>query len=84
MPAPSVEVLVRWEAFRAGMRRRRVERGLTQVALAARMGRSQDFVSYLESNSRSVPEMATVMLWADALGGQPGVVFPGEQEAVTC
>lgn len=71
--APSTEMLLRWELFRDMMRKRRQELGLTQVDLSARMDRSQDFVSYLENNSRSMPEMATVIAWADALGGTVGV-----------
>lgn len=71
--APSTEMLLRWELFRNMMRKRRQDLGLTQGELSARMNRSQDFVSYLENNGRSMPEMATVMAWADALGGTFGV-----------
>ena len=66
-------MLLRWELFRNMMRKRRQDLGLTQGELSARMNRSQDFVSYLENNGRSMPEMATVMAWADALGGTFGV-----------
>lgn len=71
--APSPEMLVRWEVFRSMMRKRRISLGLTQGELSARMNRSQDFVSYLENNPRSIPEMVTVIAWADALGGTFGV-----------
>lgn len=71
--APTPDMLVRWEVFRSMMRKRRISLNLTQGELSARMDRSQDFVSYLENNARSMPEMATVVAWADALGGTLGV-----------
>jgi transcriptional regulator with XRE-family HTH domain len=60
-------MLVRWEAFRAEMRKRRISLGLTQTEVAERMNRSQDYVSNLENNPRSIPNLTTVWLWMDAL-----------------
>lgn len=62
------EIQVEWEAMRARLRARRVRMGLTQAELSAAMGRSQDFVSVLENQS-SNPNVATVLLWVGALGG---------------
>jgi transcriptional regulator with XRE-family HTH domain len=59
-----------WELFRANMRKRRLDLGLTQGQVAARMNRSQDFVSVLENNGRSVPNLTTIWLWAEALDGE--------------
>lgn len=74
MSAPSTEDLVQWEIFRNSMRKRREKLGLTQIQLSEKMGRSQDYISYLENNTRqSIPNMATVMLWTSALGGTLGV-----------
>lgn len=64
------EVVVRWEVLRARMRARRIALGLTQVEVAERMGRSQDYVSLLENSARSIPNLVTLWLWMDALGGE--------------
>lgn len=68
------EIHVEWEVFRSKMRRRREQMGLTQAELSEAMGRSQDFVSYLE-NSPSFPSAASLMLWSVALGGTLEVRF---------
>lgn len=60
---------VQWEVFRAEMRKRRLKLGLTQHQVAGRMGRSVDFVSLLENNGRSVPNLTTIWLWTEALDG---------------
>jgi transcriptional regulator with XRE-family HTH domain len=75
----TMEQRTKYEVFRAGMRRRRHDLGLTQVDVAERMGRSQDFVAVLENNA-SVPNLLTVFLWVQALDGDisPGVFFRGE------
>lgn len=58
---------LRWELFRAQLRKRRIDLHLTQKEVAVRMGRSQDYVSVLENNT-AIPTLGTVWLWADALG----------------
>lgn len=63
------EQLMRWELFRAQMRKRRLDLGLTQTEVAEAMGRSQDYVSVLENNPRSIPNLTTIWLWTEALGG---------------
>lgn len=57
-----------WDVVRARLRKKRLDRGLTQTQLSERMGRSQDYVSNLENNVRSTPTLATALLWAGALG----------------
>lgn len=63
------EIIIRYEAFRAAMRKRRMDLGLTQTQVAERMGRSPDYVAVLENN-RSIPNLVTIWLWTDALGGE--------------
>lgn len=62
------EIIIRYEAFRAAMRKRRMDLGLTQTQVAERMNRSQDYVAVLENN-RSIPNLTTIWLWVDALEG---------------
>jgi transcriptional regulator with XRE-family HTH domain len=69
-------VIIEWETIRATMRRRRMDLGLTQAEVGHMMDRSQDYVSYLENNTRSAPTMLTVTLWMRALGGTLAVAFP--------
>jgi transcriptional regulator with XRE-family HTH domain len=69
------EITVEWQVMRAKLRRRRVDRGLTQTDVALAMGRSQDFIAVLENN-RSFPNVATLMLWINALGGELIADFP--------
>jgi transcriptional regulator with XRE-family HTH domain len=75
MPGPTTEQLVRWEQFRATMRDRRQRLGLTQTEVGEAMGRGQDYVSYLENHARSIPNMATVMMWLDALEAEMMIRF---------
>lgn len=63
------EIHIRYQAFRAVMRKRRMDLGLTQVEVAMRMGRSQDYVAVLENN-HSIPNLTTIWLWIDALEGE--------------
>lgn len=60
---------IQWELFRGAMRQRRIKLGLTQHQVAERMGRSQDYVSNLENNDRSMPNLITVWIWVEALNG---------------
>lgn len=62
------EITIQYEAFRAAMRKRRMDLGMTQADVAERMGRSQDYVAVLENN-RSIPNLVTVWLWVSALDG---------------
>lgn len=64
-----VWLTVEWEAMRASLRQRRISMGLTQAEVSEAMGRSHDFVAVLENNTRTIPNLATVMLWVSALGG---------------
>lgn len=65
----TAQQLIRWESFRAQMRKRRLGLGLTQGQVSKRMGRSQDFVAILENSTRSIPNLTTVWLWIEALDG---------------
>lgn len=66
------EVTIAHEAFRAAMRKRRMDLGLRQSDVSQAMGRSPDFVSVLE-NGVHTPNFVTMVLWASALGGTLGV-----------
>lgn len=68
------QVQLRWEIMRARYRSRRESLGLTQAEVSEAMGRSRDFVSVLE-NQNSAPNVLTLILWADALGGQVSEVW---------
>lgn len=70
---------VEWEVLRNRFIKRRKQMNLTQAQVSERMGRSRDFVSVLEREHRSTPNLTTVMLWAQALEGTVGVRFPGDQ-----
>jgi predicted transcriptional regulator len=72
-------VNIDWELFRNDMRKRRLDLGLTQHQVAERMDRSQDFVSVLENNPRSVPNLQTVWLWVSALDGRLTTVWDEEE-----
>lgn len=63
------QIRVGWEVMQASLRKRRISLGLTQTDVSTAMGRSRDFVAVLENNTRTIPNMATVMLWVAALGG---------------
>jgi transcriptional regulator with XRE-family HTH domain len=65
----NVDDRVKWEAFRASMRRRRQQKNLTQTEVAERMGRSQDYVSNLENDPDSIPNLKTIWMWVEALDG---------------
>lgn len=69
------EVTVEWGTMRAQLRKRRVDLGLRQVDVAELMGRSNDFVAVLENN-KSFPNVATLLVWINALGGELAVDFP--------
>lgn len=69
---------IAWEAIRAQCRRRRHDMGLTQTQAGALMDRSQDYVSALENNTTSIPNLTTVLLWVEALGGTITIDFPEE------
>jgi len=71
-------VNIAWEALRAVCRQRRHQLGLTQAQLGEAMGRSQDYVSVLENNVRGVPNLATLLLWVEALGGTIRIDFQDE------
>lgn len=73
MSGPTAEQLVRWKVFRAQMKKRRLDLGLTRAELGRRMNRSAEVVAYLEINERSMPNINTAMDWADALNGTFGV-----------
>jgi transcriptional regulator with XRE-family HTH domain len=62
------------ELFGAEIRRARLEAGFTGTELAERVGRTQTWVSYIETG-RSSPDPATLVLLAQALGIQPGEFF---------
>lgn len=57
----------RYEVLRQKLVRSRVDAGLTQVALAARLNKGQSFVSKIETGERYVDVMQFV-LWCEACG----------------
>jgi transcriptional regulator with XRE-family HTH domain len=59
--------------------RRRVELGLSQTVVAARMGTSQSAVARLEAG-RSDPRLSTLERYAAALGTSVGYAVGGEDE----
>jgi transcriptional regulator with XRE-family HTH domain len=62
------------ETFRANIKGRREQLGLTQTTAARRAGLSQAYWSQLESGTR-VPSMATLGPIADALVTTPEFLF---------
>lgn len=58
------------EVLRAFLVRKRKKAGLRQVDLAERLGRRQDYVSYVETGQKLL-EVVELMEWADAIGFDP-------------
>lgn len=69
------ETRAAFETLRAALRARRIDMGLTQTELADIMGRSQDYVSYLENEMRSIPNLATFFNWVFSMRGTIRVEF---------
>jgi len=53
----------------------RVQRGLTQAALAPRAGISVSYLSLLETNKRKDPALSTIQKLAQALSVPAGILF---------
>lgn len=62
------ETRIWYEQFRAVMRKRRLDLGMTQHEASRNMGRSDDYVAVLENNGSTV-NLVTAHLWVQALGG---------------
>jgi transcriptional regulator with XRE-family HTH domain len=60
----------RHEALRAFLVERRVEAGLRQVDLAKRLGRSQSYVTHIETGQKHVA-LLELIEWAEAIGFDP-------------
>ena len=60
----------RHEALRAFLVERRKKAGLRQLDLAKRLGRSQSYVSYVETGQKLI-DVVELMEWADAIGFDP-------------
>ena len=60
----------RHEALRAFLVERRDKAGLRQVDLAERLGRSQSYVSYVETGQKLI-DVVELMEFADAIGFDP-------------
>ena len=60
----------RHEALRAFLVERRKKAGLWQVDLAKRLGRSQSYVSYVETGQKLI-DVVELMEWANAIGFDP-------------
>lgn len=58
----------------AALRELRLERRVSQVELARRLGRPQQFVSYVESGIRRI-DLVEFTVIVRALGGDPKVLF---------
>jgi predicted transcriptional regulator len=76
----SPEIVVECEVIRAQLRKRRLDLGLTQVQVAQRIGRSQDFIAVCE-NHTCIPNLATLVLWVSALEGTVKVDWTHEETA---
>lgn len=66
----------------AGVRALRNIKGITQVQLADAAGVSQSKISELEAGSRRISDATRVKI-ASALGAQPHLLFPYEDEQAT-
>jgi transcriptional regulator with XRE-family HTH domain len=58
------------EVLRAFLVEKRKKAGLRQVDLAKRLGRRQDYVSYVETGQKLL-EVVELMEWAEAIGFDP-------------
>jgi len=65
----------------ASVRALRVEKGVSQVELARRLGRPQQFVSYFETGVRRIDLVEFVVI-VRALGGDPKELFAGLVDAI--
>lgn len=78
MRAPGHAELIRWEVMRSQLRKRRLDLGLTQIDVSEAMGRSEHFISVLENNPHSVPNLTTLWLWCDVLSMSVTLDLPSE------
>lgn len=69
-----------WEILGSAIRTRRVSRGFTLVALAAKVDLSQPFLSQIE-NGRARPSMTSLYRIANALETTPQAFFGGSVDA---
>lgn len=58
------------EVLRAFLVEKRKGAGLRQIDVAARLGRRQDYVSYVETGQKLL-EVVELMEWAEAIGFDP-------------
>lgn len=65
----------------ASVRALRVEKGVSQVELARRLGRPQQFVSYFETGVRRIDLVEFVVI-VRALGGDPKELFASLADAM--
>lgn len=63
----------------ARLRARRRELGITQRALAQRLGLNNSYLSNWE-NGTYAPQLASLLAWAEALGWSVRVGVPGAEE----
>jgi transcriptional regulator with XRE-family HTH domain len=62
------EAWILWESLRAQLRSERKAQGMTQVQLGELLGLNGRTISYYESDSRSMPNLATFIRWTSVLG----------------
>lgn len=60
----------RHEALRAFLVERRQKAKLRQIDIAKRLGRSQSYVTYVETGQKLI-DVVELMEWADAIGFDP-------------
>jgi transcriptional regulator with XRE-family HTH domain len=60
----------RHEVLRAFLVERRIKAGLRQVDLAKRLGRSQSYVTHIETGQKHVA-LLELIEWAEAIGFDP-------------
>jgi transcriptional regulator with XRE-family HTH domain len=86
-PDPSDAYVRAYASVVAGIKKLRVNKGVTQVELAKRLSRTQQFVSYVESGARRI-DLVDLVLIVRALEEEPLTVLADfvpaiEQELVS-
>jgi transcriptional regulator with XRE-family HTH domain len=78
--------MVRYETLRQRLIARRKDLGLTQRAVAARMGIDNAVLSLLENGKNPNPTTNLLATWCRVLGGSLNVdvVFEGEEKGMPC
>ncbi len=79
---PATLMMEAHEVVVAELRRLRRERGVTQVELAERLGKPQQFVSLVENGDRRI-DLVEFIAFANALGADPIAAFASVVQNMT-